>query len=335
MLKNPLISVVIPNYNYGHLIHDNLSGLSSQTYKNWEAIIVDDGSQDNSREIIASFAETDSRFKPIYLNENNGVQLAIRRGLESIAGELFCFSSSDDFICNNSYFQSAISEFRDKQNLGAVFFKSRIINSEDNHYMCDLGYSPRKYLSGPEAARFYFHRIFLMPGSSTILPVKLLKMIGNHEDLGPQHDHFLIHAAAAVGGCAFINEVGAVMRYSPKTYGADTDFIANLERHARLEKYFKNLFKLLNYRVDKEIFINWRESIINDEKGRIGDFDQLALHIDRFFSNLTIEHFTLFKQIIIDFKPKLDEFSKNVTNEVVEQRKIAHGIFESIAGKIE
>jgi hypothetical protein len=93
--------------------------------------------------------------------------------------------------------------------------------------------------------------------------------------------------------------------------------------------------KLLNDNLDEKIFKNWRESIINDEKGRIGDFDKLAQRVDHFCSNLTIEHLTLFKQIIIDFKPKLDEFVKTVNCEVAEKRKIAHEIFDNIAGKIE
>lgn len=335
MLKYPLISVVILNYNHGHVIHDNLLGLLSQTYKNWEAIIVDDGSSDNSREVVADFAQKDSRFKPIFLPKNIGIQEAFKVGYKHVAGELFYSSAADDLIINPDFFRICVKEFHEYQNIDIVFLKTRIIDSEDNKFMCNIGYSPKKYLSGREAARFYFHRIFLIPGSSAIIKTKAVNTIGMHDDLGPQVDHFLVHAAAAINGCVFIEDVAMSMRYSPNTYGANSDFISYIERHARLEKYFRNLLALVNDTVDRQIFKSWRESIINDEKGRIGDFDKLAQHVDRFFSNLTIEHFTLFKTIIIEFKPKLDEFAKTVNQQVAEKRKVAHEIFDNVAGKID
>lgn len=335
MLKNPLISVVLCNYNYGHIIQDNLNGLLSQSYKNWEAIIVDDGSTDNSHSIISEFAEKDSRFKPIFLDKNVGIQEAVKIGNAAIAGEIYYGSASDDFICNPEFFKKAIEEFRFKTEMGVVFFKTRIIDFSDNHHMCDIGYSPKKYLTGKEATRFFFHRVFFVPGSSALVKVKLMRMIGMHEILGPQIDLFLNHAAASVHGCAFIDDVVAVMRYSPQTYGASADFEDQIERHAYLEKYYRNMLKIIDDNPDQEIFKTWRESIINDEKGRIGDFDRLALNVERFFSNLTIEHFTLFKHIIIDYKPKLDEFAKIVKCEVAEKRQKAHEIFDRIAGKIE
>lgn len=63
MKKQPLVSIIIPTYNRAHLIGETLDSVLAQTYKNWECIIVDDGSSDNSDEIIDECVKKDARFK--------------------------------------------------------------------------------------------------------------------------------------------------------------------------------------------------------------------------------------------------------------------------------
>ena len=59
----PLVSIIIPTYNRAHLIGETLDSVLAQTYQNWECIIVDDGSSDNTDEVIGAYVEKDSRFK--------------------------------------------------------------------------------------------------------------------------------------------------------------------------------------------------------------------------------------------------------------------------------
>jgi glycosyltransferase involved in cell wall biosynthesis len=63
MNNQPLVSVIIPTYNRAHLIGETLDSVLAQTYTNWECIIVDDGSSDNTDEFVGKYVKKDSRFK--------------------------------------------------------------------------------------------------------------------------------------------------------------------------------------------------------------------------------------------------------------------------------
>ena len=93
----PLVSVIVPVYNAEKYIHRCLDCLKKQSYKNIEIIIVDDGSIDNSRQIINEFVESDKRFK-YYYQGNAGVSAARNKGLAIASGEYVGFCDSDDYI---------------------------------------------------------------------------------------------------------------------------------------------------------------------------------------------------------------------------------------------
>ncbi len=62
-MNNPLVSIIIPTYNRAHLIHETLDSVLAQTYTNWECIVVDDGSSDNTEEVLESYINKDFRFQ--------------------------------------------------------------------------------------------------------------------------------------------------------------------------------------------------------------------------------------------------------------------------------
>lgn len=74
------VSVIVPSYNYGHLISETLDSVLNQTYKDWECIVVDDGSTDNTRQIVEKYVRSDDRFKHIYQN-NKGLAGARDSGI--------------------------------------------------------------------------------------------------------------------------------------------------------------------------------------------------------------------------------------------------------------
>lgn len=99
MLNNkPFISVLINNYNYASYIEECVNSVLSQTYQNFEIIFVDDGSQDNSYDVISSFQ--DSRITKIF-KENGGQGSAFNAGFEASKGELIAFLDSDDWWKSN------------------------------------------------------------------------------------------------------------------------------------------------------------------------------------------------------------------------------------------
>lgn len=99
---NPLISVIVPCYNQAQYLDECLQSVLDQTYTDWECIIVNDGSQDNTEEIAKKWLEKDSRFRYID-KENGGLSSARNAGLKEAKGEWIQFLDSDDFIASNKF----------------------------------------------------------------------------------------------------------------------------------------------------------------------------------------------------------------------------------------
>lgn len=89
-----MISTILCNYNYDQFIGQAIESVLAQTYDNFELIIIDDGSTDNSREIITTY--TDSRIKTIF-KENGGQASAFNEGFKLCQGEIISFLDSDDW----------------------------------------------------------------------------------------------------------------------------------------------------------------------------------------------------------------------------------------------
>lgn len=93
---NNLISIITPSFNSGKFIVNTIESVLAQTYKNWEMIIVDDKSKDNSNEIIERYIEKDPRIKLIKLNKNSGVANARNVAIQESKGNYIAFLDSDD-----------------------------------------------------------------------------------------------------------------------------------------------------------------------------------------------------------------------------------------------
>lgn len=90
-----MISVIMPAYNSERYISEAIESVINQSYKNFELIIVDDGSTDRTPEIIDKYVETDLRIK-VFHRENAGVSSARNFALQNICGEYVTFIDSDD-----------------------------------------------------------------------------------------------------------------------------------------------------------------------------------------------------------------------------------------------
>jgi glycosyltransferase involved in cell wall biosynthesis len=91
----PLFSIIIPSYNRGHILPQAITSVLNQTYSNWELIIVDDGSTDNTSIVMNDFI--DARINYIK-KENGGVCSARNHGINFSSGEYVVFLDSDDFV---------------------------------------------------------------------------------------------------------------------------------------------------------------------------------------------------------------------------------------------
>jgi glycosyltransferase involved in cell wall biosynthesis len=96
--NTPLVSIIIPTYNYARFLGKALSSCFDQTYQNLEVIVVDDGSTDNTKQVIEPFNE-----RIVYLyQENQGVSTARNRGLDRAKGDHIAFLDADDYLLKDS-----------------------------------------------------------------------------------------------------------------------------------------------------------------------------------------------------------------------------------------
>ncbi|MBP2639105.1 MAG: waaV [Firmicutes bacterium] len=90
-----LVSIIVPSYNVGAYLGECISSILAQTYEQWEVLIVNDGSTDNTAEIAAALARTDPRIRLIN-QENGGVSVARNTGLRAAKGQCVAFLDGDD-----------------------------------------------------------------------------------------------------------------------------------------------------------------------------------------------------------------------------------------------
>lgn len=97
---NPLFSIIIPCYNQAHFLPQCLDSLLEQEFKNWEAIVVNDGSHDNTNEVVQKYKVKDSRIKLVE-KINGGLSSARNSGIIAAKGSRFIFLDADDFLYPN------------------------------------------------------------------------------------------------------------------------------------------------------------------------------------------------------------------------------------------
>ncbi len=99
-MQLPLISILIPFKNTSKYLKQCIDSIINQSYSNWELLIVDDGSTDNSYDIVSSYSENDPRIK-LYNNDGNGIIEALRLAFKHSSGEFITRMDSDDIMTPN------------------------------------------------------------------------------------------------------------------------------------------------------------------------------------------------------------------------------------------
>ena len=129
MSKNKLlISIVMPAYNCEKYVKEAINSVLAQTYQNWELLVIDDGSKDNTLQIINEFGKKDFRIKPLQNEENMGVSATRNRGIELASGDWIAFLDSDD-IWESTKLERQL-KVADKNSAEFLFTGSSYINED-------------------------------------------------------------------------------------------------------------------------------------------------------------------------------------------------------------
>lgn len=134
-MSNPLVSVIIPNYNHASYLDQRIQSVLNQTYNNFEVIILDDKSPDNSVEVIRQY-ENNPHVSHIVINNQNSGSTFVqwKRGLELAKGDIIWIAESDDY-CEPTFLQECVSGYISMPGCVVAYCTSEYVDASNN----DLG----------------------------------------------------------------------------------------------------------------------------------------------------------------------------------------------------
>ena len=128
-MNRPLVSIVVPCYNYADFLEETLEDLLLQEYENWECLVVNDGSSDNTEVVAKRFCERDKRYR-YFFQPNQGLSSARNHGIRECRGEYLQFLDSDDFI-KPSKLLMQVEKMEQQKEVGIVYGNSLFFFGSD------------------------------------------------------------------------------------------------------------------------------------------------------------------------------------------------------------
>lgn len=168
-MNEPLVSIITPVYNAQRFLSDTIESIKNQTYKNWELLLIDDCSKDDSANIIKEFQKYDKRIKYIKLETNSGASVSRNKGIQNAKGRFIAFVDSDD-IWLPKKLEIQIN-YMLKQNVGFTFTSYR--------YMKEDGTKTNKVAKAPKKINYNGLLKNTIIGCSTVVLDK--KVVGEFE----------------------------------------------------------------------------------------------------------------------------------------------------------
>ena len=245
-----MLSVVMPNYNHAHYISEALEAILAQSFRPLEVIVVDDGSSDNSIEVIETFARRD-RLVCLLRNERNmGVVFSANLGLEHAAGDYVYWVSADDRVLPG-FFEKAMNLLAQHPQAGVC---SALVLAMDEHGQ-DLGLIPTPVISrtpcfvSPEkAVALLLRHDSWIVDATTIFRRAAMPAEGLIPELRSHCSKFMSKVIALKYGACFIPEPLAVWRRTEScfsfTTGADPDAMLDIMHYAGqlMRSTYRDLF---------------------------------------------------------------------------------------------
>lgn len=215
--ESELLSVIIPSYNHEKYISEAIKSVLNQTYSNLELIVIDDGSKDNSVEIIKAFH--DDRIK-LVCQKNQGAHNAINNGLKMASGNYIAILNSDD-IYEENRFEIMINEMHRNPQVGFLCSYIQIIDSEGNNLAIKEGWKnmepwnvPHPEVSYQVTEDFKLNLImsnFTSTTSNFLFKKEIYDKIGGMRNLHFAHDWDFALRAAEITECKIVEE--PLMKY--------------------------------------------------------------------------------------------------------------------------
>ena len=268
----PLISVIVPCYNQAEYLDECLQSVLDQTYEDWECIIVNDGSPDNTEEVAKKWVKKDNRFK-YFFKKNGGLSSARNAGIEIAKGEWIQFLDCDD-ILNDYKFEISLNLANSQNELIVTNFQLLDINGDIVQPFCDLS----KYEINYHNILLRWDIDFNIPIHCGLFTKKSMKRLTFNEDLKSKEDWvFWLQYLTEPKSSLYIAEELVKYRINPKSVGTSSDLIeiANNFLYQNLTNENQKLFfeKINNQLLQSQLeFNNCNRALKKIERTKILKF---------------------------------------------------------------
>ena len=245
--KNSSVSVILLNWNHARNLENSLLSHVNQTLRPMEIIVVDDGSTDDSCDIVEKMATSHGLIRLVRHDKNRGVNQAIATGIGEATGEFIRISASDDII-QPDFFEKSLPILMSSPNAGFCFSDPAEIIGESaeilrfSHFIS----SNPVYLSPETLLRLMRRNQFTFSSNSIIYRRDALARSGGfREDLEWQSDWFINLVLALRDGCCYIPKTLSVYQVDTQSYSAigmrtpsiRREILFNLLDHLKTDDY--------------------------------------------------------------------------------------------------
>ena len=224
--KNELVSIIMPSYNTVNFIGESINSVLNQSYSNWELIIVDDCSSDNTEEVVKKYLH-DKRIKYLKNKKNLGAALSRNKALKIARGRWIAFLDSDD-LWSQKKLEKQIN-FMKKNNFYFSYTNYKIIDEESKCYT--------KKVSGPKKINKFGMFAYCWPGCLTVMyDAKYIGVILS-EDIKKNNDYTMWLTISKKTTSYILDEVLAIHRKR-------TGSISNQKYTTLIQWHFKLFYSI-------------------------------------------------------------------------------------------
>ena len=247
------ISIITPTFNSQKTIEENINSILSQSYENWEQIIIDNQSKDNTLPLIKKF--NNNKIK-IFSQKDNGIFDAVNKGIENSSGEIISILHSDDFYFNNETLTEVIKNFI---NFNAKIIYGNILYVKKNNKKKIL-----RYWKSNDFVRGNFYKGWSPPHPSFFIKKELHDKFGNYDiKLGNSSDFEFMFRLLEQNQIKskYIDRILVIMRYGGKSNRNLSSILRQnivILKILGIKKNYINILKFLIYKfIDrtKQFFI--------------------------------------------------------------------------------
>ena len=252
---NPIISIIIPSFNRQDLIVETLDSVLAQTYQNWECLVIDDGSTDQSVQVIEEYAQKESRIKFFQRNkEPKGAPTCRNIGLNHAIGDFVIYLDSDDLLAPYCLSQRVIL-FQQYSDCDFIVFKSLLFDNqpEDAQFVWNIDTEEDDLL------RFLRMDALWQTSGPIYKREFLIQMDGFREDL-PFWQDFDLHLRCLLANASYTKHFSAnpdiyIREGRKDTISRSTSFTGNLPILQKRIDFYKELHVAIRpkkYRLNNE-----------------------------------------------------------------------------------